>query len=89
MHASLPGRTDAQTRRAPAQGAVLAKAAPLARVMIRCSVTNRPVATGMHVDATTWEARPLGYNRVACPGCKQTHAWGKSDAWLEGPTAPV
>jgi hypothetical protein len=79
---------DAVTRRAATQAALMLKAAPLARVMIRCSVTNRPVATGMHVDAATWEARPLGYNRVACPGCKQTHAWGKSDAWLEVREAP-
>jgi hypothetical protein len=69
-------------------GVVTLKEAPLARVMIRCSVTNRPVATGMHTDAATWDARPMGYNRVACPGCKQTHAWGKSDAWLEIPKAP-
>jgi|HubBroStandDraft_4_1064222.scaffolds.fasta_scaffold5500551_1 hypothetical protein len=63
----------------------MANETTLARVMIRCSVTNQAVATGMHVDAATWEARPLGYNRVACPECKQTHAWGKADAWLEAP----
>jgi hypothetical protein len=85
MPSDLPVVTDAGPQRIPARGAIFLKDAPLARVMIRCSVTNRPVATGMHVDATTWDARPLGYNRGACPGCKQTHAWGKSDAWLEVP----
>jgi len=85
MDPLLPVQTEAEPPLLPLRGVIFMKDAPLARVMIRCSVTNRPVPTGMYVDATTWDARPLGYNRVACPACKQTHAWGKSDAWLEAP----
>jgi hypothetical protein len=56
------------------------------RVMIRCPVTGRAVPTGLTADPTTWEARPIGLNRVPCPECKQVHAWSKSDASLEGST---
>jgi hypothetical protein len=35
-------------------------------------------------EAATWHARPIGLNRVCCPACKQTHAWSKPDAHLEG-----
>ena len=58
-----------------------------ARVMIRCPVTGGPIATGLVADAKTWNTRPIGLNRVACPACKQSHAWSKKDAFLEGPGA--
>jgi hypothetical protein len=54
------------------------------RVMIRCPVTGRAVPTGLTADPASWKARPIGVNRVACPECKQVHAWSKSDASLEG-----
>jgi hypothetical protein len=56
----------------------------LPRVMIRCRVTGQPVPTGLTADPTTWHARSIGLNRVACPECKQFHAWTKNDALLEG-----
>jgi hypothetical protein len=54
------------------------------RVMIRCSLTGRAVPTGLTADPATWEALPIGLNRVACSDCKQFHAWSKNDASLEG-----
>jgi hypothetical protein len=54
------------------------------RVMIQCSVTGRAVPTGLMADPVTWDARPIGLNRVACPHCKQFHAWSKNDVSLEG-----
>ena len=53
-------------------------------VMIRCSVIGRTIPTGLTADPVTWIARPIGLNRVACPECKQIHAWKKDDAYLEG-----
>jgi hypothetical protein len=55
-----------------------------ARVMIRCPVTGRGIPTGLIAYATTWHRRPIGFNRVSCPDCKQVHAWSKRDAHLEG-----
>ena len=54
------------------------------RVMIRCPVTGRGVPTGLTADPAKWDLRPIGLNRVACPECKQMHAWSKKDAYLEG-----
>jgi hypothetical protein len=53
------------------------------RVMIRCPVTGRGIPTGLIADAMTWPHRPIGFNRVSCPDCKQVHAWSKRDAHLE------
>jgi hypothetical protein len=54
------------------------------RVMIRCPVTGRGIPTGLTAEASSWQARPIGLNRVSCPACKQIHAWSKPDAHLEG-----
>ncbi len=56
----------------------------MARIVIRCQVTGESIPTGFEADAKSWDARQLGDNRAPCPFCKQTHAWTKSDAWLEG-----
>ena len=54
------------------------------RVMIRCPVTGNAVATGLMAHPKTWDARPIGLNKALCPACKQSHAWSKKDAFLEG-----
>jgi hypothetical protein len=64
----------------------MSKDAGLVRVMIRCSVTGDAVPTGLMADPKTWEARPIDLNRVLCSACKQSHAWRKSDAFLESPS---
>jgi hypothetical protein len=55
------------------------------RVMIRCPVRGHAIATGLVADPKTWNARPIGLNRVSCPACKQSHAWSKKDIFLEAP----
>ena len=54
------------------------------RVMTRCPASGEPIPTGLVADPKTWDARPIGLNRVSCSVCKQTHAWSKKDAFLEG-----
>jgi len=56
----------------------------MVRVMIRCPVNGDPIPTGLMADPKFWSARPIGLNRVLCPVCKQSHAWNKKDAFLEG-----
>jgi hypothetical protein len=58
----------------------------LPRVMIRCRITGQTVPTGLTADPATWNGRSISLNRVACPECKQFHAWSKIDASLEGST---
>jgi hypothetical protein len=60
------------------------KESNLLRVMIRCPMTGRAIPTNLTADPATWHSRPIGLNRVSCPECKQTHAWSKPDAHLEG-----
>jgi len=54
------------------------------RVMTRCPITDDAIETGLMADPHSWDAHPIGLNRVSCPLCKQTHAWSKKDAFLEG-----
>src|SRR5215469_455999 len=37
------------------------------RVMIRCPVSGESIPTGLVADPKTWDARPIGINRVSCP----------------------
>jgi hypothetical protein len=60
----------------------------MARVVIRCHATGEIIATGFEADAKSWDERQLGDNRAPCSACKQSHAWTKSDAWLEENAAP-
>jgi hypothetical protein len=55
----------------------------MARVVIKCRITGQIVPTGLEMNAESWADRRLGFNRALCAACKQTHAWEKSDAWLE------
>jgi hypothetical protein len=64
---------------------MVGKELDLLQVMIRCPVTGRAIPTGLMADPASWNTRPIGLNRVSCPECKQTHAWSKSDAYLEDP----
>lgn len=61
----------------------------MARVMIRCRVSDQLVPTGLQSHPEEWDARWLGTNRVVCASCKETHAWDKADAVLETHPAPA
>lgn len=55
----------------------------MARIMIKCPKTGKPVPTGVVMDAASFATASLTGNRVKCPHCPETHRWDKKDAWLE------
>jgi hypothetical protein len=56
----------------------------MARIMIRCPKTQRPIPTGIAADPAAYETLTLEGNSVKCPACGETHVWDKKDAFLEG-----
>jgi hypothetical protein len=57
----------------------------MARVMIKCPSTGKPLSTGMDFGKQAFETSTLTNNTVGpCPHCGQMHTWSKKDAWLEG-----
>jgi len=58
---------------------------PMARVLILCPCTNRPVPTDLEMDAEAFAAE-LGDRYMRCPQCERTHLWTKAMAWLEEAT---
>jgi len=57
--------------------------ASMARVMITCPDTGRPIYTGMSFDKITFVNSQLTDKSVLCPACGQVHIWDKQDAYLE------
>ena len=55
----------------------------MARVMITCPDTGRPIYTGMSFDEIIFENSQLPDKSVLCPACGQVHIWNKQDAYLE------
>ena len=55
----------------------------MARVMIACPDTGRPIYTGVSYDEVTFESSQLADKSVFCPECEQVHTWNKQDAYLE------
>ncbi len=55
----------------------------MARVMIACPVTGRPIYTGVSYDEDTFETSQFADKSVFCPECGQVHTWTKHDAYLE------
>jgi hypothetical protein len=47
--------------------------------MIRWSVTDRSISTGLAADPAIWETRSIGLNRTVWPAFKQVDAWTKAD----------
>jgi hypothetical protein len=47
------------------------------RAMIRCSVTDCSIPTGLTADAASWETRSIGLNCTIGPVYKQVRAWTK------------
>lgn len=61
----------------------------MGRVMIRCPVTERAVATGIEADRSTFNSTPVFFAEAFCPHCQANHPWFARDAWVEGPRADV
>ncbi len=55
----------------------------MARVMITCLESGKPIYTGMSVDEITFETTQVTDKSVLCPECGRVHAWNKQDAYLE------
>ena len=56
----------------------------MGHVMIRCPVTNRPVATDVATDKIGFDSAAASDEIVdPCPECGGSHLWSKEDAWLE------
>jgi endogenous inhibitor of DNA gyrase (YacG/DUF329 family) len=55
----------------------------MARLMIRCPQTGKPVFTGMDMPPAAFDRATLESNTVRCPHCGEPHTWQKADAYLE------
>ncbi len=55
----------------------------MARVMITCLESGKPIYTGMSCDEITFETIQFTDKSVLCPECGRVHAWNKQDAYLE------
>lgn len=59
----------------------------MAKLIIDCPNTGKPVSTGMDLPKSTFESTTLENNTTDCPhpDCPEdTHTWNKEDAYLEG-----
>ena len=54
----------------------------MAKVMIKCPTSGKPVFTGMAMDKSSFEVASLSRNSVKCPHCGNMHTWDKKDAYL-------
>lgn len=55
----------------------------MAKVMIKCPKTNKPLSTGIDMPKQVFESSHFSNNAVSCPHCGGTHVGQKSDAYLE------
>jgi hypothetical protein len=63
----------------------------MAMVLIRCPVTNLPVATGLFMDRVDFESASFGDEdtRLKCPLCREIHVWRKEEAYLVEENEPL
>jgi hypothetical protein len=59
------------------------KEGPMAVLLIKCPHTDRPISTGIEVDAETFAKLPDILSYMKCPECGLEHAWWTREAWLE------
>ena len=55
----------------------------MAKIMITCSVTKQPVATGLQLPKEMFETVNIRETTTKCPSCGKVHLWSKKDAFLE------
>ena len=55
----------------------------MARVMIHCPETGKPVFTGMTFDWSSFETTRIGIRSVRCSECGEKHTWMRRDAYLD------
>ena len=54
----------------------------MARVLVKCPVTERPVPTGFRMTEAKLEVAEAKY-AFRCAACGTIHQWVRSDAWIE------
>ena len=54
----------------------------MARVMIDCPETHKPVYTGNNFTWMEFDSLALGEHELQCPECGHVHHWNKSEAYL-------
>jgi hypothetical protein len=59
------------------------KEGPMAVLLIKCPHTDRPISTGLELDAETCAKLPDILSYMKCPECGLEHAWWTREAWLE------
>ncbi len=55
----------------------------VARVMITCPETGRPVYTHLDVDWETFESTRIGERMIECSECHKVHTWRRCDVDLD------
>lgn len=55
----------------------------MARVMITCPETGKPIYTRLNFDWNTFESVRIGVRTVYCPKCGKEHTWRRQDADLD------
>ncbi len=54
----------------------------MARVMITCLESGKPIFTGMIYEEMTFETIQFTDKSVLCRECGRVHAWNKQDSFL-------
>ncbi len=55
----------------------------MARVMISCPETGKPVYTHLNYDWEAFENTRIGERSIECPACGKVHRWRWEDADLD------
>ena len=56
---------------------------PMARVMITCPETGKPVYTHLNFEWNTFESTRIGERTIECRECGKIHTWRRVDADLD------
>lgn len=56
---------------------------PVARVMITCPETGKPIYTHLNFDWETFESTRIGERTIECEACGKVHSWRRCDADLD------
>ena len=55
----------------------------MARVMITCPETGKPIYTHLNFDWSSFESTRIGERTIECPECHKVHSWRRWDADLD------
>lgn len=52
----------------------------MSKLMTACSVTGRPIDTGIEIDEASFALLPAFTGKIYCPHCGTEHEWSKDTA---------